>query len=338
MRCLVDTRLSIAGRRATGYNPAVQYRNLGASGLKVSVVSLGSWLTIGRTVDEATATRLVRASFERGVNLFDTADVYASGEAELALGRAIEGIPRHRLVLASKCFFPMSDDPNDRGLSRKHLHESVVATLRRLRTDYVDVFQCHRFDPDTPVAETAMAMDDLIRRGLVLYWGVSQWPAERIVEAAEVCRRHGLHPPIANQPLYNLFDREIEAVVLPTCERHGIGQVVYSPLAQGVLSGKYRPGAPLPHESRAADQRSNQFIGRYLTPEHLQRSRELVAIASRHACTAAQMALAFCLRDPRVASVIVGARSEVQMLDNIGAADVTLSEHALRELDQLFPV
>lgn len=315
----------------------MQYRTLGHSGLKVSAVSLGSWLTLGRTVEGQAADRLVRAAFERGVNLFDTADVYHSGEGERALGQAIAGLPRHRLVLASKCFFPMSDDVNDRGLSRKHVHESIDGTLRRLGTDYLDLYQCHRFDPETPVLETARAMDDLIRRGKVLYWGTSQWPAERIAEVVELCRREHLHAPIANQPLYNLFDRGIENAVLPTCERHGLGQVVYSPLAQGVLSGKYRPGAAPPADSRAADERSNQFVGRYLGEDRLQQAQGLVELAARQGTTPSRIALAFCLRDPRVASVIVGARTEEQLTDNLGAASMTLPAAVLQELEDLFP-
>ena len=233
----------------------MQYRNLGASGLKVGAVGLGSWLTIGNAIDDAAAERLVRVAFDRGVNLFDTADVYNLGGGERALGQAVRDLPRHRLVLATKCFFPMSDDPNDRGLSRKHVVESLHGSLRRLGTDYVDLYQCHRFDPDTPLLETARAMDDLIRAGKALYWGTSQWPAERIAEVVELCARSGLAAPIANQPLYNLFDRGIEQAVLPTSRRLGLGQLVYSPLAQGVLTGKYGRGDAVPAASRAADPR-----------------------------------------------------------------------------------
>jgi aryl-alcohol dehydrogenase-like predicted oxidoreductase len=316
----------------------VLYRPLGASGLKVSVVGLGSWLTIGNTVDAVAATRLVQAAFARGVNLFDTADVYNQGEGELALGQALRGLPRHKLVLATKCFFPMSDDPNDRGLSRKHVHESLAGSLRRLQTDYVDLYQCHRFDPETPLRETAMAMDDLIRRGLVLYWGVSQWPAERIAEVVELCRSEGLHRPIGSQPLYNLFDRGIEAAVLPTCARLGLGQLVYSPLAQGALTGKYRPGAPPPPGSRAADPRSNQFVGRYLTDRHLAQAAALRTLAERAGLSPVQVALAFCLRNPAVASVLVGARDEAQLAGSLAAVDITLSPAVLADLERTFPV
>ena len=202
------------------------YRHLGASGLRVSVVGLGSWLTIGNAIDQQATGKLIAAAFDHGVNLFDTADVYNHGEGERALGLAVRDLPRHRLVLATKCFFPMSDDPNDRGLSRKHVHESLHASLKRLGTDYVDLYQCHRFDPETPVLETARAMHDLIRAGHVLYWGTSQWPADRIAEVVELCRREHLHAPISNQPLYNLFERGIETAVLPTSARCGRGQIV----------------------------------------------------------------------------------------------------------------
>jgi voltage-dependent potassium channel beta subunit len=315
----------------------VLYRSLGRSGLRVSVVGLGSWLTIGNAVEQAAGERLVHAAFERGVNLFDTADVYNQGEGERALGQALRTLPRHRLVVATKCYFPMSEDPNDRGLSRKHVHESLHGSLRRLGLDYVDLYQCHRFDPETPLLETAMAMHDLIVRGHVLYWGTSQWPAERIAEVVALCRAEGLHAPIANQPLYNLFERGIEAAVLPTSVRHGLGQIVYSPLAQGVLTGKYRSGSPLPAGSRATDVRSQQFVQRYLTPERLAQAQQLVDLAERHGLTPMQAALAFCLRDPGVASVLVGARDERQLAASLAAADAVLAPEVVAELERIFP-
>jgi len=315
----------------------MKYRHLGCSGLKVSCVSLGSWLTFGNSIDDPSSKRLVVTAFDRGVNLFDTADVYANGAGERALGAAIADLPRHHLVIASKCFFPMSDDCNDRGLSRKHIHESLDRSLRRLGTDYLDLYQCHRFDTATPVLETAMAMDDLIRRGKLLYWGSSQWPAERIAEVTELCRREHLHMPISNQPLYNLFDRDIEQAVLPTSARCGLGQSVYSPLAQGGLTGKYQPGAEPPAGTRGGDGRAQQFIGRYLTPERLRQAQGLVELARQHGCPAAAMALAFCLRDRRVSSVIVGARSEEQLQTNLEAADLQLSASILQGLEDLFP-
>lgn len=313
------------------------YRKLGQSGLSVSVVGLGSWLTIGNTIDANATARLVAAAFSRGINLFDTADVYNLGEGERTLGAAIRALPRRELVIATKCFFPMSDDPNDRGLSRKHVHESIRGSLQRLGTDYVDLYQCHRFDPDTPLLETARAMDDLIRRGLVLYWGTSQWPADKIEEVTTICSREHLHAPIANQPLYNLFDRGIEAAVLPTSARCGIGQIVYSPLAQGVLTGKYEPGRAPPADSRAADPKSSQFVGRYLTADHLERARALVELARENGTTASRLALAFCLRDPRIASVLVGAKNQTQLDESLGAVDHPIAADLFQKLDALFP-
>lgn len=316
--------------------PVMEYRNLGRSGLKVSRTALGSWLTFGAALDPAGAGRLVAEAVELGVNLLDTADVYRSGEGETLLGRAIQSLPRHRLVLASKCYFPMSDDPNDRGLSRKHIHESIDGSLRRLGTDYLDLYQCHRFDPETPLLETAAAMDDLIRRGKVLYWGVSQWPAERITEVVDLCRRERLHAPISNQPLYNLFERGIEVDVLPASERAGLGQIVYSPLAQGVLSGKYLPGQAPPPGSRATDAQSNQFLGRYTTPERLRQAAAFAAFARSRGATPAGLALAFCLRDARVTSVIVGASSGAQLRENITGAGQVHPPEVWQHVERLF--
>ncbi|GAB4140122.1 MAG: aldo/keto reductase family protein [Planctomycetota bacterium] len=315
----------------------MKYRTLGASGLKIGAVSLGSWLTIGGSVDAKGSERIVRAAFDRGVNLFDTADVYRRGEAEKALGAALKGLPRHRLVLASKCYFPMSEDVNDRGLSRKHVHESVDASLRRLSVDYLDLYQCHRFDDETPLIETARAMDDLIRRGKILYWGTSQWPAERIAEVVLLCRAEHLHPPISNQPLYNLFERGIEEAVLPTCARMGISQIVYSPLAQGVLTGKYGLDGRAPKDARGADVSSNQFLGRYLTPDRLARAREFADLARAAGARPEVLALAFCLRDPRVASVIVGARTPEQLESNLAAAEYEMPPDLLSQIEEIFP-
>lgn len=315
----------------------MQYRNLGRSGLKVSSVSLGSWLTYGTTVDQGVVDRIVHRAFDLGINLFDTADIYNKGEGEISLGKAVADLPRERLVLASKCFFPMSDDVNDRGLSRKHIFESIRKSLSRLRTDYLDLYQCHRPDPETPVEETAMAMDDLIRQGLILYWGVSCWPAPLIMRAASFCRAEGLHRPVSNQPQYNLFDREIEADVIPTSMEMGMGQIVWSPLAQGVLTGKYRDGdAPKPG-TRAADDRVNHFIDRFLTPAHLQQVGGLVTLAKRVEMTSGQLALAFCLRGPSVSSAIVGATTVEQLEENAAAADKSLSAEMEQELEDLFP-
>ena len=274
------------------------YANLGRSGLKVSRVSLGSWLTMGNVVDQAASTELVRRAFDLGVNLFDTADVYAMGEGERALGGAIRGMRRDHLVIASKCFFPMTDHVNDCGLSRKHITESIHASLQRLGTDYLDLFQCHRPDPETPLEETCMAMDDLVRQGKTLYWGVSYWPARLIVQAVTFCRAHGFHPPISNQPPYNLLNRDLEAEVMEASADVGVTQIVFSPLAQGVLSGKYQKGEPPAAGTRAADERANRFIARYMRGDQLPRAQAVVELAAKVGATASQVALAWCLRRP----------------------------------------
>ena len=314
----------------------MEYRNLGNSGLKVSSVSVGSWLTFGSRVEVSETAKLIQQAYELGVNFFDTADVYARGAGEEAVGEALRGIPRPYVVIATKCFFPMSDRPNDRGLSRKHVIESVEGSLRRLGTDYIDLHQCHRPDPATPIEETVRAYEDLIRQGKVLYWGVSEWRGAHIVDACRIADRRNAYAPISNQPQYSLLRRGIEHEVLPVCEREGLGQVVFSPLAQGVLTGKYSGGAR-PSDSRAADQERNQFMNDYLRPEVLARVDELTPIARDLDLSLAQLALAWCLRQPGVSSTIVGVTKESQLLDNVAASGIVLPEDVLAKLDALFP-
>ncbi|MBY0400352.1 aldo/keto reductase family protein [Myxococcota bacterium] len=311
-------------------------RALGRSGLRVSELSLGSWLTLGSKVDRGGTTRLVRHAFELGVNLFDTADVYSEGEAERALGDAIAELPRSQLVLATKCFFAMTETPNDRGLSRKHLFESVEGSLRRLRTDYLDLHQCHRFDPGTPLDETVRAYEDLIRQGKVLYWGVSHWNAEQVVEGCRVADRHGAYRPIANQPGYSILDRTIEASILPTSAREGLGQIVFSPLAQGALTGKYGAGRR-PAESRANDPKRNRWMQDVLADEVLARIDRLRPIAAEVGCSMAQLALAWCLREPAVSSVLIGATSTAQLDENAASLEVAIPPEALARIDAIFP-
>ena len=323
----------------------MKYRNLGNSGLKVSTVGLGSWLTLGNTLEQEPSSTLVHKAFELGVNLFDTADVYKRGKkkavvhgvAEEALGAAIKELPRKHCVIATKCFFALSDDPNDKGLSRKHVLEACDGSLQRLGVEYIDLYQCHRFDPETPIHETARAMDHLVRQGKVLYWGTSSWTGAQIGEVVELCRKEHLCAPISNQPEYNLFERGIEKVVVPTSARLGIGQIVYSPMAQGVLSGKYVPGQQPPEGSRATDERVNKFVGQYMTPERLEQAQKLVALAQQHGTTASNLALAFCLANPNVASVLVGARTKDQVKENVKAADVEVSATLLEQLRAIFP-
>jgi len=311
-------------------------RRLGRSGLQVSEISLGSWLTFGNAVDVSGTVELVHRAFDLGVNLFDTADVYAGGAAEEALGRALRELPRHHVVVASKCFFPMSSVPNDRGLSRKHVVESVEASLRRLGTDYLDLHQCHRPDPDTPLEETVRAYEDLIRQGKLLYWGVSQWRAAHVVDACRTADRHLAYRPVSNQPQYNLMRRQLEREVLPVCEREGLGQIVFSPLGQGVLTGKYSGGVR-PAGTRAADERSNRFMDQYLRPEELEKVDRLRPLADELGLSMAQLALAWCLRRDSVSSVIVGATRAEQLEDNCKASGAVIPDTLLEQIDGLFP-
>jgi voltage-dependent potassium channel beta subunit len=314
----------------------MQYRSLGKSGLRVSEVSLGSWLTYGATVDASGATQVVRAALDLGINLFDTADVYAAGAAEEALRIALEGTPRHQVVIATKAFFPMSEKPNDRGLSRKHLFESVHASLRRLGTDYVDLHQCHRFDETTPLEETVRAYEDLIRAGKVLYWGVSEWDHERIREAVEIADTCGGYRPISSQPQYSILRRGIERRVLRTCEKRGIGQIVWSPLAQGVLTGKYATGVR-PEGTRAAHPFQSRFMEAFLTEEMLARVEKLRPIAADLDLTMGQLAIAWCLRQSNLASAIVGATRPEQIQENAKASGVALPDEVITKIDALFP-
>ena len=314
----------------------MKYVNLGRSGLKVSRLSIGSWLTFGSSVDAGLTERCVRTALDGGVNVIDTADIYAIGAAEAALGTFLPDLQRSSIVLATKLFWPMSDDPNDRGLSRKHVFESIEASLRRLRTDYVDLYQCHRYDEETPLDETVRAMGDLVRMGKILYWGVSCWTASQIVDACRTADLLGAPRPISNQPPYNLLSREIECDVIPTSRHEGLSQIVFSPLAQGALTGKYSGGVR-PEGSRAADSQRNMFMDRMLEPANLARIDGLVAIAAELGTTPSRLALAWCLRDDNVASVIFGATRVEQVQDNVEAAELCLSEETIRRLDALFP-
>jgi voltage-dependent potassium channel beta subunit len=314
----------------------MEHRRLGRSGLRVSEISLGSWLTLGSSVDREGTRELVHRAFDLGIDFFDTADVYANGAGEEALGFALGGIPRPYVVIATKAFFPMSERPNDRGLSRKHLFESVEGSLRRLGTDYLDLHQCHRMDPTTPIEETVCAYEDLIRQGKILYWGVSEWGAAGIVDACRIADRRAAYRPVSNQPQYSILRRQIEAQVLPTCEREGIGQIVFSPLAQGVLTGKYSGGA-LPPGTRAADSFRNQFMRAYLEPGTLARVDALRPIAAELGLTLAQLALAWCLRQPGVSSVIVGATRAEQLEDNAKASGVAIPPELAARIDAIAP-
>ncbi len=315
----------------------MQYRRIGKWGVKVSEVSLGSWLTHGGSVDEKNSIKQVQHAFEQGVNFFDNANVYAHGASETVVGKATKTIKRDAIVLATKVFFPMGEGPNDKGLSRKHVFDQCHASLKRLGTDYIDLYQCHRFDPEVPMEELVRTMDDLTRQGKILYWGVSEWSGSQIEDAHRVAKELNAVPPISNQPCYNMLTRNIESSVIPACERTGVGQVVFSPLAQGVLTGKYLPEKPLPADSRAADSKVNVFMmGRNLMAnETLEKVQRLGALASESGLTMSQFALAWCLRHPNVASVIIGATKVSQIDENIKAAGVKLSADTLDKVDSI---
>ncbi|MBX9724384.1 MAG: aldo/keto reductase family protein [Candidatus Obscuribacterales bacterium] len=313
----------------------MQYRRLGASGVKVSEIALGSWLTYGGSVDEASSIKQILHAVDLGINFIDTANVYAHGNAEVVIGKALKSLERDSIFLASKVFFPMGDGPNDRGLSRKHVFEQCHQSLKRLDTPYLDLYQCHRYDPDTPMHELVRAMDDLASQGKILYWGVSEWKAEQIEDAVNTAKAMNALAPVSNQPCYNMLTRRIEESVVPTSWKHGLGQVVFSPLAQGVLTGKYESGKNFPKDSRGADDRTNVFmLGNNLTSDaNLQKARELKSIASDLNLSSAQLALAWCLRLKEVSSVICGATQIYQIDDNVKASGVKLSQDILDKIE-----
>jgi voltage-dependent potassium channel beta subunit len=312
----------------------MKYARLGASGLNVSRVALGSWLTYGNAVEEAAARDCVRLAFDLGVNLFDTADVYAKGAAEEFLGRALADYRRAELVIATKVFGTMSDDVNDRGLSRKHIMESCAASLKRLQTDYIDLYQCHRHDPDTPIEEVVRAMDDLIHQGKILYWGVSEWSAAQIREVCDVTDRFRIPRPISNQPLYNMLERTVEEAVIPVSEELGLGQICFSPLCQGVLTGKYQDGE-VPAGSRLSNDAINKFMKRRLTDENFERIGRLGEVAKELGVPMATLALAWCLRKQNVSAVIMGATKTRQIRENTAASELELSEDVLERIEAI---
>jgi len=311
----------------------MQYRRLGGTGLLVSEISLGSWLTYGNAVENETAIQTMDRAYELGVNFFDTANVYNHGEAEKVVGEALRRHPRESYVLATKVFFPMSDRPNDSGLSRKHIRESVHASLRRLKLDYVDILYCHRYDRNTPVEETLRAFDDLIREGKVLYGGISEWTAAQIEEAARISDRLLLNHFVVNQPKYNLLHRYIEEEVIPVSRRNGIGQVVFSPLAEGVLTGKYLDSKEAPRDSRAANKKMNYFIHYNLNEQVEGKVRKLKAVADQLGVPMARMALAWILRQDNVASALVGASRPAQVEENVQASGLVLPDDALEAIE-----
>jgi aryl-alcohol dehydrogenase-like predicted oxidoreductase len=306
----------------------MDHRRVGTSGLSVSVIGLGSWLTLGQRVSQKETTAIVRKALSLGVTFIDTADVYGRGAAETALGAALEGIDRDHYVLATKCFFPMTDHPFDKGLGRKHVRASIDHSLKRLRTDHVDLFQCHRFDPETPIEELVRTMDDLVTAGKILHWGVSCWTADQIDDACRAAREGGREPPISNQPPYNMLERDIEPEVIPKCRQLGLSQVVFSPLAQGLLTGKYEKGRR-PAGSRAAEKTTAFWMDRHFTPATLAAVDRARQAAERAGTTLPAVAFRWCLRDPNVASVISGVTNVEQIEANVAAATAEIPDEML---------
>ena len=313
----------------------MEHRRLGASGLWVSEIAYGNWLTHASQVAEDAAVACVHAALDAGVTTFDTADVYAATGAEAVLGRALAGQRREGLEIFTKVYWPTGPGHNDRGLSRKHIIESCEGSLRRLQTDHIDLYQAHRFDHHTPLEETLRAFDDLVRAGKVLYVGVSEWRAEEIHAALEIAEQMGLDRIVSNQPQYSMLWRVIEAEVVPECEAAGIGQVVWSPMAQGILTGKYLPGQPPPEGSRASDPTGAGFLSRWLRDDVLERVQALRPLADQAGLTMAQMAVAWVLGNPNVSTAIVGASRPDQLTDSLRASGVTLDADLRAAIDEV---
>ncbi|CAN5453795.1 aldo/keto reductase family protein [soil metagenome] len=313
----------------------MQYRRLGDAGVKLSEIGLGGWLTFGNAIEKSRAETIFKKAFEVGINFFDTSNAYAGGKCESAWGELLLDKPRTSYVLATKLFFPIGPGPNARGLSRKAIMEQCHASLKRLKTDYIDLYQCHRFDPETPLEETVRAMDDLIHQGKILYWGFSQWTPEQIEACLKVCGSN-FYKPKGSQPQYNAIERQAEAKVFPLCHQAGIGQVVFSPLAQGVLSGKYKPGQPAPAESRATDDKQNTWIkGMVGDQVLLAKVQKLEAVAARQQCSMTQLSLAWILRRSEVTSCIIGATRPQQVEENAAASGIMLDETVIARIAEI---
>jgi voltage-dependent potassium channel beta subunit len=313
----------------------MEHRHLGRSGLKVSEIAYGNWITHGSQVAEDAALACVAAALDEGITTFDTADVYAGTRAETVLGKALHGVRRESLEICTKVFWPTGPGQNDRGLSRKHIIESAHNSLRRLQTDYLDLYQAHRYDHETPLEETLRAFDDLVRQGKVLYVGVSEWRAEEIEAAVKIADQLGLDRIVSNQPQYNMIWRVIESEVIEVSQHEGIGQIVWSPIAQGVLTGKYQPGAAPPAGSRATDEQGSGFISRLLADEILTRVQRLKPVAEQAGLTLAQLAVAWTLQNPAVSAAIIGATRPEQVRENVKASGVRLDGAVLKHIDDI---
>jgi aryl-alcohol dehydrogenase-like predicted oxidoreductase len=313
----------------------MKYRKLGDCGLKLSELTLGSWLTYGHSIDKNQAFRTIHTAYENGICSFDAANEYAKGEAEKVLGEALKYFPRESYVIATKAFNPVGEGPNDRGLSRKHIFDQVHASLKRMNLDYIDIFYCSRYDHDTPVGETLRIIDDLISQGKILYAGVSRWKAIQVQEALRIADKYLLDRIVVDQTSYNLLDRDIEKFIIPTCIENGLGLVVFSPLAQGMLSGKYKKGQPVPKGSRGDNPEGAKFIERYMNDINFDKVERLTLIADKLGITLSQMSLAWILSHEYITSAVTGASSPEQVLENVKAVDIALSKEILDEIDKI---
>jgi len=311
----------------------MEYRRLGRSGLKISEITYGNWLTHGSQIDDDAAAACVHAAQDVGITTFDTADVYASGRAETALGKALKGQRREGLEIFSKVYWAVGDGVNDRGLSRKHIMEACEASLRRLGVDYLDLYQAHRYDYESPLDEVLHAFDDLIRQGKVLYVGVSEWKSSQIQDAVSLQQELGYDRLVSNQPEYSMLWRVIEQEVVPTSEEMGLSQIVWSPMAQGVLTGKYKPGEQVPAGSRASGE-SKEIMEDYLSDDVLRRVQELAPIADDVGLSMGQLAIAWVLQNPNIAAAIVGASRPEQIRENVKACGVQLDDEVMKRIDE----
>lgn len=311
----------------------MKYRTLGRSGLKVTEISYGNWLTHGSQIEADVATSCVHAALDAGITTFDSADAYANRRAETVLGEALKGQQRENLEICTKVYWPVGQSPNARGLSRKHLIEGCDGSLRRLQVDYIDLYQAHRYDVETPLEETMMAFDHLVRQGKVMYIGVSEWTAAQIAEAQRIARDMGLHRLISNQPQYSMLYRVIEAEVVPTSRDEGLGQIVWSPIAQGVLTGKYLPGQPPPEGTRATHESTQDAIARWMHDDVLTAVQNLRPLAAEAGLSMAQLAVAWVLQNDNVGSAIIGATRPEQVRDNVGASGIVLEAELMTRID-----
>lgn len=312
----------------------MKYRQLGKYGLRVSEIALGSWMTdIHNSAKQDLAAETLKLAFEAGINFFDCADAYSASAAEIFLGKVLGQFSRKDLVLSSKVFFPVGKGPNDYGLSRKHIMEQIDRSLKNMAVDYLDLYFCHRFDPNTPLAETLQALSDLVDQGKILYYGVSEWTPVQLLQAQLIIQARGLHPLSVVQPQYNLFDRYIEHELLDVCEQLGAGIVPFSPLAQGLLTGKYRKGQAVPADSRATYQEQIQAL---LTDANLTKVEELIKLATKLDVGLAEFSLAWALRDQRISSLITGASKPEQLANNLKAVELTIPAEMEKQIDELF--